>query len=161
MFRYFLHHFEILLVISFFFILLKWSKKWKGFILNLYRDLSMVETVHYRIFLAWCKIHWILISTNRCEERSRALELCSWGFENEAVLTSFLAQLENAGNYTRAAAVAVFNQRIKQAIQILQKGAAVKEPTLNSTAMALSGMWLKCEGLIHHLYYLHYFQLAV
>ncbi|XP_063591435.1 GATOR2 complex protein MIOS-A-like [Penaeus indicus] len=75
----------------------------------------------------------------RCEERSRALELCSWGFENEAVLTSFLAQLENAGNYTRAAAVAVFNQRIKQAIQILQKGAAVKEPTLNSTAMALSG----------------------
>ncbi|CAL4060750.1 unnamed protein product, partial [Meganyctiphanes norvegica] len=76
----------------------------------------------------------------RSDERSRALELCTWGFDNETTLNSFLAQLENSGNYTRAAAVAVFNQRIKQAIQILQRGASIKKDhALNSTAMALSG----------------------
>ncbi|MPC34163.1 WD repeat-containing protein mio-A [Portunus trituberculatus] len=58
----------------------------------------------------------------RSEERSRALELCSWGFENESLLGSFLAQLEAAGSHTRAAAAAVFNQRIKEAVQILQRG---------------------------------------
>lgn len=76
----------------------------------------------------------------RSEERSRALELCSWGFENEALLGSFLAQLEAAGSHTRAAATAVFNQRIKQAVQILQRGASSnKMPALNATAMALAG----------------------
>lgn len=76
----------------------------------------------------------------RSEERSRALELCSWGFENEGLLGSFLAQLELAGSHTRAAATAVFNQRIKQAVQILQRGASSnKMPALNSTAMALAG----------------------
>lgn len=76
----------------------------------------------------------------RSEERSRALELCSWGFENESLLGSFLAQLEAAGSHTRAAAAAVFNQRIKEAVQILQRGAASRKlPELNSTAMALAG----------------------
>ncbi|XP_045138344.1 GATOR complex protein MIOS-A-like [Portunus trituberculatus] len=76
----------------------------------------------------------------RSEERSRALELCSWGFENESLLGSFLAQLEAAGSHTRAAAAAVFNQRIKEAVQILQRGAVSrKSPELNSTAMALAG----------------------
>ncbi|XP_069184860.1 GATOR2 complex protein MIOS isoform X3 [Procambarus clarkii] len=83
-----------------------------------------------------------------CEERSRALELCSWGFENETVLNSFLSQLEAAGNHTRAAAVAVFNQRLKQAILILQRGASNKKlPALNSTAMALSGFTEERKGL--------------
>lgn len=78
--------------------------------------------------------------THRSEERSRALELCSWGFENESLLGSFLAQLEAAGNHTRAAAAAVFNQRIKEAVQILQRGAVSRKlPELNSTAMALAG----------------------
>lgn len=80
------------------------------------------------------------VSVCRSEERSRALELCSWGFENEGLLGSFLSQLEAAGSHTRAAATAVFNQRIKQAVQILQRGAASnKMPALNSTAMALAG----------------------
>lgn len=57
------------------------------------------------------------------------------------MLTSFLTQLEAAGNHTRAAAVAVFNQRIRLAIHILQRGAVTKKmPALNSTAMALAGI---------------------
>lgn len=84
----------------------------------------------------------------RSEERSRALELCSWGFENEGLLGSFLAQLEAAGSHTRAAATAVFNQRIKQAVQILQRGASSnKMPALNSTAMALAGYTEERKGL--------------
>ncbi|XP_042242958.1 GATOR complex protein MIOS-A-like [Homarus americanus] len=84
----------------------------------------------------------------RCEERSRALELCSWGFESETVLNSFLSQLEAAGYHTRAAAVAVFNQRLKQAILILERGASSKKlPALNSTAMALSGFTEERKGL--------------
>ncbi|XP_068202400.1 GATOR2 complex protein MIOS-A [Palaemon carinicauda] len=84
----------------------------------------------------------------RSEERIRALELCSWGFDNEAVLNSFLNQLEATGNYTRAVAIAVFNQRIRQAIQILQRGAKTKkDPGLNSTAMALSGYTEERKGL--------------
>ena len=84
----------------------------------------------------------------RSEERSRALELCSWGFENESLLASFLAQLEAAGNHTRAAAAAVFNQRIKEAVQILQRGAATsKLLELNSTAMALAGIVSSHESL--------------
>ncbi|KAK3891191.1 hypothetical protein Pcinc_004907 [Petrolisthes cinctipes] len=84
----------------------------------------------------------------RSEERSCALELCSWGFEDEGVLTSFLTQLEAAGNHTRAAAVAVFNQRIRLAIHILQRGAVAKKiPALNSTAMALAGYTEERKGL--------------
>ncbi|KAK7083685.1 hypothetical protein SK128_028073 [Halocaridina rubra] len=84
----------------------------------------------------------------RSEERSRGFELCSWGFENESVLKSFLSQLEGTGNYTRAVAIAVFNQRIKQAIQILQRGAIEKQdPTMNATAMALSGYTEDRKGL--------------
>ncbi|KAG7157420.1 GATOR complex protein MIOS-A-like [Homarus americanus] len=85
----------------------------------------------------------------RCEERSRALELCSWGFESETVLNSFLSQLEAAGYHTRAAAVAVFNQRLKQAILILERGASSKKlPALNSTAMALSETEMAIEDRV-------------
>ncbi|XP_076029287.1 GATOR complex protein mio [Oratosquilla oratoria] len=76
----------------------------------------------------------------RSEERHRALELCSWGFDNDSLLNSFLSCLENSGEYTRAAAVAVFNLHIRQAIQILQRGSGKgKDPTLNTTAMAMAG----------------------
>jgi len=46
--------------------------------------------------------------------------------------------LENENAYTRAAAIAIFNLRMRDAIETLNKGAN-QQPNLSMIAMALSG----------------------
>ncbi|XP_046390377.1 GATOR complex protein MIOS-B [Ischnura elegans] len=109
----------------------------------------------------------------RSEERERALQLCGWRFERWWLegatgtpgnmvsmgnsLNSFLDRLEaeEEGSHTRVAAIAIFNLRIRLAIQVLNGGAsaaaasaaAMNNPraailegnNLNIVAMALSG----------------------
>ena len=71
------------------------------------------------------------------DPRHRALKLCGWGVdENE--LKIFTQKLERAGQYARAAALAVFNLEIRLALQILER-APQSEELLQVVAMALSG----------------------
>ncbi|KAJ9588221.1 hypothetical protein L9F63_018385 [Diploptera punctata] len=65
-------------------------------------------------------------------------------FDKESSLTSFLDRLEAEGSYARAAAIAVFNLKLKKAIDILNRGAVSQNKqsipqNLNIVAMALSG----------------------
>jgi hypothetical protein len=99
---------------------------------------------------------------SRSEDREKALQLCGWKFDKESSLTSFLDRLECEGSYARAAAIAVFNMKLRKAIDILNRGALSQNkqqlPTnLNIVAMALSG-----EEFIFVLYHgqlCHYFVL--
>ncbi|GFG38305.1 hypothetical protein Cfor_12188 [Coptotermes formosanus] len=80
----------------------------------------------------------------RSEDREKALQLCGWKFDKESSLTSFLDRLESEGFYARAAAIAVFNMKLRKAIEILNRGAASRNrqqfpSNLNIVAMALSG----------------------
>lgn len=60
----------------------------------------------------------------RSEERDKALQLCSWNFDKDsASLTAFLDKLELEKAYTRAAAISVFNLKLRSAIDILNRGA--------------------------------------
>jgi hypothetical protein len=84
------------------------------------------------------------MSFSRSEDREKALQLCGWKFDKESSLTAFLDRLESEGSYARAAAIAVFNMKLRKAIEILNRGAASQNsqqlPTnLNIVAMALSG----------------------
>lgn len=95
------------------------------------------------------------------DERKLALSLCGWDFKSTGVpLIEFLNELQHCGQYERAAAVALFNNKIQEAINILSSQAAhnnmgTKGTTLNVVAMALSGyteekktMWRKmCSSL--------------
>jgi len=71
------------------------------------------------------------------------LQLCGWKFDKESSLTSFLDRLESEGSYARAAAIAVFNMKLRKAIEILNRGAVSQNKqlpsNLNIVAMALSG----------------------
>lgn len=81
-----------------------------------------------------------LTNNFRSEERDMALQLCSWRFDSQS-LVAFLDRLEAEGSYTRAAAIAVFNLKLRLAIDILNRGALqLKDPKLSIIAMALSGM---------------------
>ncbi|XP_063974813.1 GATOR2 complex protein MIOS [Diachasmimorpha longicaudata] len=81
-------------------------------------------------------------------DRDRALQLCGWRFDvpsKESVFEEknnlFIERLEREGNYARATAISVFNLCLRQAIEILNRGAN-KMPAstnLNIVAMALSG----------------------
>jgi hypothetical protein len=52
------------------------------------------------------------------------LQLCGWNFDREtASLTAFLERLEAEKLHTRAAAIAVFNMKLRAAIEILNRGA--------------------------------------
>lgn len=79
------------------------------------------------------------------DERRLALSLCGWDFKSAGVhLTEYLYELQAAGQYERAAAVALFNSKIREAIEILSsqkanKSTGGKGTTLNVVAMALSG----------------------
>lgn len=67
--------------------------------------------------------------------------LCDWGFDcNNSVhnISNVLKKLENENSYTRAASIAIFNLRMRDAIEILKRG-ATQQPHLNMIAMALSG----------------------
>lgn len=95
------------------------------------------------------------------DERKLALSLCGWDFESAGVsLMEFLEELQLCGQQERAAAVALFNNKIKEAIDILSSpkihnNISAKDTTLNVVAMALSGyteekktMWRKlCSSL--------------
>ncbi|KAJ7386639.1 hypothetical protein OS493_006624 [Desmophyllum pertusum] len=79
------------------------------------------------------------------EERKLALSLCGWDFKSAGVpLMEFLKELQSSGQHERAAAVALFNNKIREAIDILSSQRAnnnteARGTTLNVVAMALSG----------------------
>jgi len=86
----------------------------------------------------------ILINTNRrSPDRERCLLLCGLRFDREtntAYDNAYLEKLEKEGAYAKAAAFAVFNLCLRQAIDILNRGASKKQTAiLNMVAMALSG----------------------
>ncbi|XP_066586197.1 GATOR2 complex protein MIOS [Prorops nasuta] len=80
----------------------------------------------------------------RSTDRDKALLLCGWRFDKETNAPHdnlFLDRLEREGAYPRAAAIATFNLCLRQAIEILNRGAN-KLPmaaNLNIVAMAISG----------------------
>lgn len=78
----------------------------------------------------------------RHEDRDKALHLCSSYFDKDTnSLTKHLEQLEKNQAYTRAAAIAVFNLKLKLAIDILSRSADLSPSStnLNIVAMALAG----------------------
>lgn len=88
------------------------------------------------------KMHYITILCMkyfRHEDRDKALHLCGWNFDSNS-LNKFLEQLEKVQAFTRAAAIAVFNLKLKLAIDILNRGSdIVLGANLNVVAMALAG----------------------
>ncbi|KAG7207947.1 hypothetical protein KM043_009533 [Ampulex compressa] len=93
---------------------------------------------------------WTDIASNyttkifKSPDRSNALLLCGWRFDKEPNTlydSLFLERLEREGAYPRAAAIAVFNLCLRQAIEILNRGANKMSmaANLNIVAMALSG----------------------
>lgn len=88
----------------------------------------------------------------RSEDREKALHLCNWRFEKDTtLLANYIDSLEKHGQFSRAAAIAVFNLKIYSAIEILKRGAErTDDNNLNAVAMALAGftddknsMWRK------------------
>nr|XP_054767696.1 GATOR complex protein MIOS-like [Lytechinus pictus] len=79
----------------------------------------------------------------RSKERSHALRLCGWDFDGDHnAFRDFTQRLETEGRYERAAAICVFHLKMRQAIDILNRGAeAAKDGShdLHPVAMALSG----------------------
>ncbi|XP_015608765.1 GATOR complex protein MIOS-B [Cephus cinctus] len=80
----------------------------------------------------------------RSSDRDKALQLCGWRFDKETNALYnhlFLERLEREGAYPRAAAISVFNLGLRQAIEILNRGASKMSlaTNLNIVAMALSG----------------------
>jgi len=71
------------------------------------------------------------------------LFLCDWGFDrnNALHISALLRKLENENAHTRAASIAIFNLRMRDAIETLNKGAN-QQPNLSMIAMALSGITL-------------------
>lgn len=60
----------------------------------------------------------------RSEDRDKALQLCGWNFDKDsASLTAFLDRLETEKAYTRAAAISVFNMKLRYGIEILNRSA--------------------------------------
>ena len=75
--------------------------------------------------------------------RTRALQLCEWDSKENGVL-KLIDSLEQSGDYTRAAGIAVFNLRIRRAIDCLIKGISSGQEgggdsNYSTVAMALSG----------------------
>lgn len=86
-----------------------------------------------------CKI---ILHRFRHEDRDKALHLCGSYFDKDSnSLAKHLDQLERNHAYTRAAAVAVFNLKIRTAIDILSRNADSSPigVNLNVVAMALAG----------------------
>ncbi|XP_041365811.1 GATOR complex protein MIOS-like [Gigantopelta aegis] len=93
------------------------------------------------------------------KERSRALQLCGWVTDEDQLvsLDQLLKQLQADHLYEKAAALALFNLRMKQALEILGNGADTHKgnKNLNAVAMALAGytdeknaLWQKtCNNL--------------
>ncbi|XP_014229294.1 GATOR complex protein MIOS-B [Trichogramma pretiosum] len=86
----------------------------------------------------------ITAKTYRSADRDKALQLCGWRFEkdtNAPYNNLFLERLEREGAYPRATAISVFNLCLRQAIEILNRGASKMSSSanFNIVAMALSG----------------------
>ncbi|KAH0544233.1 GATOR complex protein MIOS-B [Cotesia glomerata] len=93
---------------------------------------------------------WVDIGSNhtakiyRSTDRDKALQLCGWRFDKDSNATYnnlFLERLEREGQYARATAISVFNLCLRQAIDILNRGASKVSmaSNLHIVAMALSG----------------------
>lgn len=88
------------------------------------------------------------------EDRDRALLLCGWNLGTDGnVLQRQLDQLERDGAYGKAATLALWNLRVRQAVDILNRGGGVGSPVnpdsgdissqhSNDTAVVLSVMAL-------------------
>nr|XP_006821083.1 PREDICTED: WD repeat-containing protein mio-like [Saccoglossus kowalevskii] len=89
----------------------------------------------------WDGLDWTLESTMYTSEaRTRILHLCGWRFDrDDKSIMEFLAELEEDGEYERAAAVSLFNLKLKQTIQTLNRGKSGADLNLTVVAMALSG----------------------
>lgn len=75
-------------------------------------------------------------------DRDRALHLCGWPLHLDATsLAKFVANLEEKGAYSRAAAVAVFNLNVQLAIEVLGRAPDDVQfgSSLNVAALALTG----------------------
>ena len=70
--------------------------------------------------------------------RERTLKLCRWGAD-DLELKRFLKELEDRGEFSRAATVAIFCLQIRLATQILHRGGKKHNTELSVVAMALSG----------------------
>ncbi|XP_015363870.1 PREDICTED: WD repeat-containing protein mio-A-like [Diuraphis noxia] len=99
-------------------------------------------------------VQWVdiqgTVKTYRSLARDNALFLCDWGFDrnNALHISALLRKLENENAHTRAASIAIFNLRMRDAIETLNKGAN-QQPNLSMIAMALSGITLfKCTFML-------------
>ncbi|CAH0555566.1 unnamed protein product [Brassicogethes aeneus] len=72
------------------------------------------------------------------EDREQAIRLCGWPVD---FLPEYLKSLEKENEFTRAAAISVFNLKIKAAIELLTRvpDASEYSSSLNIVAMALAG----------------------
>lgn len=85
------------------------------------------------------------IKIYRSEERDAALQLCGWKFERDSSgVVDFVQKLQSRGMYSRAAAIAIFNLKLRLAINILNveeenQNKRNKTSNLGIIVMALSG----------------------
>jgi hypothetical protein len=99
----------------------------------------------------------IKIPVYRSEERQKGLLLCEWGnrLHDKYEVYRLIERLESDGQYTRAAAIAVFNLNLKQAIDCLSKCSSASpdrggDPHLSTVAMALSGFSASQHNSLWH-----------
>lgn len=92
---------------------------------------------HFYLFIVSFKSVFIIF---RSSARDNALSLCDWGSDrnNSSHISNVLRKLENENAHSRAASIAIFNLRIRDAIETLNKGAS-QQNNLSMIAMALSG----------------------
>ncbi|XP_070565047.1 GATOR2 complex protein MIOS-like [Ptychodera flava] len=113
----------------------------------------------------WEGLDWPLSSVMyKSEDRTRTLQLCGWNFSrDDQSLDGFLKELEEDEEYERAAAIALFNLKLRKTIEILKRGASSSNAgdlNLNVVAMALSGytddkntLWCEmCSSLCQKLH---------
>ncbi|KAK7593002.1 hypothetical protein V9T40_007754 [Parthenolecanium corni] len=86
------------------------------------------------VYSKWNDIAMTVV-TYKSPARENALQLCGWKFHSDSTA---LERIELEGSFTRAAAIAIFNLKLRSAINILFKGAS-RQPHLAVIAMALSG----------------------
>ncbi|XP_046677879.1 GATOR complex protein MIOS-like [Homalodisca vitripennis] len=94
------------------------------------------------VLTPWTENSQTSVRLYRSEDRDKALQLCGWMFDRDlAALPTFLETVESEGEegVCRAAAIAVFNLRLRLAIEILTRGAQTYNDILTIVAMALSG----------------------
>ena len=83
----------------------------------------------------------------RGSARERTLRICGWGSDHSE-LKKFLNELEQRGEYSRAAAIAIFCLQIRLASQILQRGGEKHSQDLSVFAIALSGFSEERSGAL-------------